>query len=294
MTGILNGIMLLKKIVVAEDDDAIAHMVSMALGDAGFLCLRAKDGQEALHLVQVHVPDLLVLDIMMPEKDGYEVTASLKSDPVLSKIPILMLTALSSTDDKVKGFELGADDYLTKPFDLREFAARVNALIRSANRERNRNPITHLPGLIDLEAELKTAIREEKSLSAIHFSVLGFDALVKNNGYKGVESTIRELGELFVDLAKEHLPSGSYFLGHCGGADFVVLCDSNTAESFASNVRAKISDLFSPKQESLFSVAGIASVQGVESAAELATQLASLVAELSSKGKSGQRMWVDC
>jgi DNA-binding response OmpR family regulator len=77
--------MLLKKIVVAEDDDAIAHMVSMALGDAGFLCLRASDGEEALNLVRLHTPDLLILDVMMPRMDGIEVARRIKGEVVLSK-----------------------------------------------------------------------------------------------------------------------------------------------------------------------------------------------------------------
>ncbi len=115
----------LKKIVIAEDDDAIAHMVNMALGDAGYLCLRARDGQEAVNLVRTHTPDLLVLDVMMPRMDGIEVTQRLRKDVLLSKTPIMMLTALSDVDNKVKGFEAGADDYIIKPVDPAELRARV-------------------------------------------------------------------------------------------------------------------------------------------------------------------------
>lgn len=135
-----------KKVVIAEDDDAIAHMVSMALGDAGFLCLRAYDGEEALRLVRAHDPDLLVLDWMMPRVDGIEVARRLKSDVMWSRTPILMLTALASVEQQVEGLEAGADAYMTKPFDLREFAARAKALIRATKRERERNPTTDLPG----------------------------------------------------------------------------------------------------------------------------------------------------
>ena len=110
--------MLLKKIVVAEDDDAIAHMVSMALGDAGYLCLRARDGDEALRLVKAHDPDLLILDVMMPRVDGLEVARRLKSDVMWSRTPILMLTALSGIDSEVQGLDAGADSYMAKPFDL--------------------------------------------------------------------------------------------------------------------------------------------------------------------------------
>ena len=138
--------MLLNKIVVAEDDDAIAHMVNMALGDAGFLCLRARNGEEAINLVKVQSPDLLILDVMMPRCDGMEVVRKLRGDVLTSKTPILMLTALGTVEHKVEGLEAGADDYVTKPFDLRELAARVKALIRASRRERERNPTSGLPG----------------------------------------------------------------------------------------------------------------------------------------------------
>ena len=125
--------MLLKKIVVAEDDDAIAHLVTMALGDAGFLCLRARDGAEALSLVRVHAPDLLVLDVMMPRLDGLEVCRRLRAK---SSVPIIMLTAKAEEIDKVLGLEIGADDYITKPFSLREFRSRVKAALRRAGMSR--------------------------------------------------------------------------------------------------------------------------------------------------------------
>src|SRR5207245_6949226 len=121
----------LNKIVVCDDEDALAHLVSMTLGDAGYLCLRARDGEQALFLASVEQPDLMILDVMMPKVDGLQACRKLKADPLLSRIPILMLTSLASIDDKVKGLESGADDYLAKPFDLRELHARVRALIRS-------------------------------------------------------------------------------------------------------------------------------------------------------------------
>ena len=120
-----------KKIVIAEDDDAIAHMVSMALGDAGFLCLRAYDGDEALRLVRAHDPDLLVLDWMMPRVDGIEVARRLKSDVMWSRTPILMLTALATVEQQVQGLEAGADAYMTKPFSTRELADKVREMLGS-------------------------------------------------------------------------------------------------------------------------------------------------------------------
>src|SRR5947207_4224908 len=117
--------MLLNKVVIAEDDDAIQHMLGAFLGDAGFLCLRAGNGRDALRLVRTQQPDLVILDVMMPEMDGLEAARRLKADPVCASIPILMLTALGGVEDQVKGLETGADDYLAKPFDMRVLVARV-------------------------------------------------------------------------------------------------------------------------------------------------------------------------
>src|SRR3954469_15463498 len=168
--------MLLKKIVIAEDDDAIAHMVNMALGDAGFLCLRARDGDEALKLVKAHDPDLLVLDVMMPRVDGLEVARRLKADVMWSRTPILMLTALAQVEDQVHGLEAGADAYMSKPFDLREFGARVKALIRSARRERDRSPTTNLPGSRAIDEEIERALKTGNPTVGGDIDVLSFHA----------------------------------------------------------------------------------------------------------------------
>ena len=171
--------MLLKKIVIAEDDDAIAHMVNMTLGDAGLLCLRANDGEEALNLVRLHTPDLLVLDVMMPRMDGREVAKRVKEDVQLSRTPILMLTARSSVDDKVDGIDAGADAYMVKPFDLRELTAQVKALIRTTNRERQRNPTTNLPGIGTVEDHIVEAVRKSEDIAVAHIAIREFDEYVE-------------------------------------------------------------------------------------------------------------------
>nr|MBP9086552.1 response regulator [Kofleriaceae bacterium] len=190
--------MLLKKIVVAEDDDAIAHLVGMALGDAGFLCLRARDGEEALRLVKQHDPDLLVLDVMMPRLDGLEVARRLKGDVLWSRIPILMLTALSSVDSQVAGLDAGADAYMGKPFDLREFGARVRAMVRSARRERDRNPTSNLPGSRAIDQAIEDALLREKKdgvpSTVVHIDVLNFDGYADAVGIVHSEQVVRGMG----------------------------------------------------------------------------------------------------
>jgi DNA-binding response OmpR family regulator len=222
--------MLLKKIVVAEDDDAIAHLISMALGDAGFLCLRARDGAEALNLVRVHAPDLLVLDVMMPRLDGHEVARKVKADVILSKTPILMLTALGSVEAKVEGFDAGADDYLSKPFDLREFNARVHALIRAARRERDRSPTTNLPGAGAIDDHLGAIYRAGSERAVLHLYLRGYDDWADTIGYAEAEKMVASIGRLVLDLSRAH---EAEFVGHIGGVDFIVVAPVAEGEALA-------------------------------------------------------------
>ncbi len=222
--------MLLKKIVVAEDDDAIAHLVNMSLGDAGFLCLRARDGAEAINLVRVHAPDLLVLDVMMPRVSGHEVARKIKGDVILSRTPILMLTALSSVNDKVDGFDAGADDYLVKPFDLRELSARVHALIRASRRERDRNPTTNLPGSGAMEDFIAGVFKDNRDSAVVHVDVGGFDSYADMVGYTKAESLVAALGQEVLEAGRAREAG---FVGHIGGVDFIVVCPREQAEKLA-------------------------------------------------------------
>jgi DNA-binding response OmpR family regulator len=281
--------MLLKKIVVAEDDDAIAHMVNMALGDAGFLCLRARDGEEALRLARTHLPDLLVLDVMMPRVDGHEVARRLKSDVLLSKIPIIMLTALTDVDQKVRGFDSGADDYLTKPFDLREFNARVKALIRAARRERDRNPTTHLPGSTAIDDYVQALLKDARPAAVIQFEMVGFEGYADRLGFARADALVAALGELILDRSRAAAGGQESFVGHLGGVDFIAICPAAQAESLASEVIAGF-------QERRTAIAGkdehsglamVAAVVPTEGAADTTALAQRMVATLQAAKKAG-------
>jgi DNA-binding response OmpR family regulator len=118
------------RILVVDDDKQIVRLVQSYLDKAGYTILTAFDGEEALRVIRRERPDLIVLDLMLPKHDGYEITKWLRSDQSLAATPILMLTARIEDGDKILGLELGADDYLTKPFNPREVVARVRAILR--------------------------------------------------------------------------------------------------------------------------------------------------------------------
>ena len=116
-------------VLVADDDDDIRDLVAFRLDRAGYEVLRAGDGQQALDLAKEHVPDLAVLDVMMPKLTGYDVTRALRADAATSRIPVILLTARVQEADVARGFEAGADDYVKKPFSPQELKARVQAVL---------------------------------------------------------------------------------------------------------------------------------------------------------------------
>jgi DNA-binding response OmpR family regulator len=116
-------------VLVADDDDDIRDLVAFRLDRAGYEVLRAGDGQEALDLARQHIPDLAVLDVMMPKLTGYDVTREMRADATTSRIPVILLTARVQEADVARGFEAGADDYVKKPFSPQELKARVQAVL---------------------------------------------------------------------------------------------------------------------------------------------------------------------
>ncbi len=119
-----------EKILIVDDEENITDFIGRALRLQGFKTVCAHDGDQALHSVCEELPDLVILDLMLPKMDGWEVCRRVKSNPATQKIPIIMLTARTSTEDVVQGLNLGADDYIKKPFPLDELLARVKVLLR--------------------------------------------------------------------------------------------------------------------------------------------------------------------
>jgi DNA-binding response OmpR family regulator len=127
-------------ILIVEDEPDAARLVAFHLQHSGFQTITAPDGPAGLDAVAQYQPDLLILDLMLPGLPGLEVCRRLKSDPQTQHLPILLLTALSGIEDKLRGFGRGADDYLTKPFETSELVVRVHALLRRAGADRPARP----------------------------------------------------------------------------------------------------------------------------------------------------------
>lgn len=131
-------------LLIVDDDPAIIKFVRGYLEQAGFAVLTAADGDRALQIVRHERPDLVVLDVMLPGRDGWEITRSIRADAALAATPIILLTARVEQTDAIVGLELGADDYITKPFNAHEVVARVRALLRRTQLDHGQHATTHV------------------------------------------------------------------------------------------------------------------------------------------------------
>ena len=125
----------MQRILVVDDDTEIVRLLRAYLEQAGYQVFAAYDGESALHIIRRERPDLVLLDLMLPDRDGWDVARIVRADPGLKATPIIMLTARVEDENKIVGLELGADDYVTKPFNPREVVARVRAVLRRAQGE---------------------------------------------------------------------------------------------------------------------------------------------------------------
>jgi two-component system phosphate regulon response regulator PhoB len=134
-------------VLIVEDEKNVLDLIKLSLIPGQYSILEAMDGITALQLIKERRPDLVLLDLMLPKLDGKEICRIVKSDPGTQNMPIIMLTAKSQTIDKVEGLKIGADDYMTKPFDPLELEARVESILKRTNLHLTRNNITGLPGI---------------------------------------------------------------------------------------------------------------------------------------------------
>lgn len=168
-------------ILIVEDEKDIVKMLEYNLKKEGFKTLSARNGEDALEMVKSEHPDLILLDLMLPGIDGLEVCRALKSERKTASIPVIMLTAKSQESDKVVGLELGADDYVTKPFSPRELIARVRAVLRRMKEKEALPEIFKIGGLSIDFSKIKVAVKDKPvELTAKEFELL--KTLVKAKG----------------------------------------------------------------------------------------------------------------
>lgn len=219
-------------ILIADDDEDIVRFVEVNLRLEGFDVATAFDGEQALHAAYDQHPDLILLDVMMPKVDGFEVCQRLRSDGRTRNISVIMLTAKSLSADKVVGLTAGADDYMIKPFDPIELVARVKSALRRSKEMRAINPLTQLPGNVQIQEEVTRRVTSQAPFAVMYIDIDDFKAFNDYYGFLKGDEAIKLLSRCATDAIGSFGTEG--FLGHIGGDDFVAIVEAEAAEKAAN------------------------------------------------------------
>jgi diguanylate cyclase (GGDEF)-like protein len=228
-------------VLVADDDPDILAIVKVNLELDGFEVETAVDGEDAIRKATAKPPHVIILDIMMPRMDGLTALHRLRSQATTANIPIVLLTARGLPEDRVRGLELGADDYITKPFDITELAARVRAVLRRTEAARDLSPLTGLPGNFQITGEIEKCIQEGRQFALVHGDLDNFKAYNDHYGFLRGDEVIRFCARCFAEAA-DSLGISNAFIGHIGGDDFVAVVPPEMAEPFCKEVVERFDD----------------------------------------------------
>jgi DNA-binding response OmpR family regulator len=207
------------RILVIEDEPRLRFILERQLKeakDAKYEVRTAEDGVKGLAEVFRDPPELILLDVMMPGLDGFEVCRRIKSNPLTSRIPVIFLTAKSTVDDRLRGLELYADDYLTKPWEQQELLFRVRNQLKTRRAQLFSNALTGLPGNVLIETEITRRIAGNEKFAFLHLDLDAFKAFNDHYGYVRGDTLIRFTAALMHEQIQKHGGEGD-FVGHIGG-----------------------------------------------------------------------------
>jgi len=208
-------------ILVVEDDRTIAELLRETLEIEGYRAVNALNGEEAIQYALREMPQLILLDIMLPRMSGYEVIQHLRSHPKSVHIPIIALSARVTLADKVQAFELGADSYLTKPFDTDELLARIRSQLRRSQ-QYALSPLTKLPGGMQLEHALSDKLASAEDWSMLYLDLDNFKAYNDVYGFLAGNEMILLVAHICQRVVYEY-GNVDDFVGHVGGDDFLIM-----------------------------------------------------------------------
>lgn len=239
-----------ERVLVVEDEPNIREIINFNLENWGFEVIQAEDGETALAMAEEYSPDLILLDLMLPKMDGIEVCRRLKSGFWTSRIPVIMLTAKKEVKDKVRGMEVGADDYITKPFSREELEARVKMVLSRTRSQRDRNPLTSLPGQIAVQGHVERLLAGNIPFALLYLDLDNFKGYNDYYGHSRGDEVIKLLADVIVDVVAQRGSRGDY-VGHIGGDDYTVVCSPEVAKEISDDIVAefetRVTSLFAPE-----------------------------------------------
>jgi DNA-binding response OmpR family regulator/signal transduction histidine kinase len=217
------------RILVVDDDEKVGSICVEVLSNLGFEVLTARSLAEAQKTMRENRPDLLVMEVVLPDGDGLAFIENLKAERLSSHPSVIFLSARTEVSAKIRALKLGADDYLTKPFDALELGARVESVLRRRDQELGSSPTTQLPGSGAIEREVERRLDTRKPFA---FCYLDLDNLKAYNDYYGfakADGVIRQTGDLLREIILQEGAPGD-FLGHVAGDDFVFITDPGSVD----------------------------------------------------------------
>ena len=230
-----------ERILVIDDDADILRFVKMNLELEGYEVETATSGRDGLAAAAARPPDLVLLDVMMPDIDGLDVLSRLQASPATVHVAIILLTARAHAADRVRGLELGADDYVTKPFDIEELVARVGSVLRRSRALRDLSPLTGLPGNFRIAEEMQRRVAGGRPLAIVHADLDNFKAFNDHYGFMRGDKVIKFSANTLIEAAVE-VDDPTCFVGHVGGDDFIAVMTPDIAEQFCKTVIERFDD----------------------------------------------------
>ena len=228
------------RLLITEDDVDISNMLKIYFSGLGYDVDVAMRGSEALGKTRQVLPHLIVLDIMLPDIDGYEVCRTLRTNTRTSHIPVIFLTQKDERSDRLQGLELGADDYITKPFDIEELKLRVQGAIRRSERESLTDPRSGLPAGRLIEEQLRKIIRET-GWAYLDIRINNFEPFKDVYGFVAGDDVLRFTGMLIGEILDE-MGTSSDFVGHAGGDNFIVITTEAAAPAIVTTLKERFAE----------------------------------------------------
>ncbi len=222
-------------VLVVDDDPAVRTLSREVLEAQGYSTLEAENGAQALAIVRSQPVDAVLLDLMLPDFDGFQVTEQIRANRETADIPIIFISARGQITDKVKALKIGADDYVVKPFDALELGARVESVIKRKERELDSSPSTRLPGSVALEKEVSRRLSERQPFCLCYLDLDNLKAFNDFYGYAKADGIIQQTATL-IRKAVEKYGSPREFVSHIAGDDFVLVCRPEVLQPIADDI----------------------------------------------------------
>jgi DNA-binding response OmpR family regulator len=239
------------QILIVEDDLALSEMLDAYFRVQGYDIQTAAWGEDAVKQSLEHTPDLVVLDIRLPDIDGYEVCRRLRTNRRTHDIPVIFLTEKRDRVDKLAGLELGVVDYITKPFDIQELRLRVRNSLRRAEQQPLVNPVTNLPEGKLINERLRDLLAKTSKWSVLFVGIQGLDAFRDNYGFVASDDVLRGVA-LMMNNAIRELGAESDHIGHLSPANFAIITDIEHVAAIRERIEGRVKrsmDLFHPSRE---------------------------------------------